>query len=443
MRKPSVNPEIFRERRARLAKKMAASSALVVPAHPEFLRNHDVHFDYRQDTNLFYLTGFEEPESVLVFRPGQESETILFVREKDPLRETWDGFRYGPLAAQTEFMVDKTYPISALDQVLPDLLKTAEKIYYRLRQNTEFDRKLTQAMETVKTGRGRSGRGLQTIEDSTELVGEMRIIKSEIEAEWLQKAGDLSSLGHINAMKFTRPGVTERQVQGILEATFKLNDSPRLGYNSIVATGANATTLHYVYNDQTCKSGDLLLIDAGTEWNQMTGDITRTFPVSGKFSPIQKEIYEAVLTIQKSLVEMVAPGVLHRDLQVTAIDKLTALMIDFKLLKGKKEDLITNSAFKKYYPHGVSHYLGGDVHDAGLYQISGEPRKLEAGICLTIEPGIYIRADDMDAPKDLRGIGIRIEDDILVTSTGRRNLTVAAPKEVAEMEKIIGTGVQF
>lgn len=439
MRKPTIDLKIFSERRKILGSRIQGA-ALVIPAHPEYVRNHDVHFDYRQDTNLFYLTGFEEPESVFVFRPGQNPETVLFVRSKDPLRETWDGFRYGPEGAQKEFGIDKTYTIDDLDSALPDLLKSVDKIYYRLLHNRDFDKRLSRAMEAVKQSRGRSGSGLQTIVDSTEILGEMRIKKSAVEIEWQAKACEITARGHLNAMKAAKPGMTERQLQAVLQYTYLNENSTRMGYNPIVAGGDNAVTLHYNFNDQVCKDGDLVLIDMGTEWNYFTGDITRTFPVNGRFSAAQAELYRGVLEIQKKIIEMVKPGVYHKDLQNKTIEWLTDLMFDTGLLKGDKAVAINELSFKKYYPHGVSHWLGMDVHDAGLYSVGGEGRRLEQGMVLTIEPGIYVRSDDTSAPKEFRGIGIRIEDNILVTETGNRNLTALAPKEIKDMESVIGTG---
>lgn len=418
---------------------MIPGAALVIPSNPEFMRNHDVQYEYRQDTNLFYLTGFEEPESVLVFRPGQSPETVLFVRPKDPLRETWDGFRYGPSLAQDIFEVDKTFLVSDLEKELPSLLKDVSKVYYRLSRNHQFDLQITNALESAKTSRGRSGMGLLPILDSSELLGEMRVIKSAEEIAWQKKACQITAQGHVNAMKFAKPGVTERQLEGVLRASFMMEDSPRMGYGAIVASGNNATTLHYVFNDQPCQAGELLLIDAGTEWNFFTGDITRTFPVNGKFTPAQKSLYEAVLEVQMKIIDMVKPGVPHKELQTRTIELLTDVMIDFRLLKGGRDEIIEQKQYLAYYPHGVSHYLGMEVHDAGLYLQNNEPRKLEAGMCLTIEPGIYIRSDDSEAPRDLLGIGIRIEDNLLVTDSGNEVMTVAAPKDVAGMEALIGT----
>jgi Xaa-Pro aminopeptidase len=438
MRRPIYDMSIFRERRQALAAR-AKGAAVILPAHPEQVRNNDVHHAFRQDSNLFYLTGFEEPESILVFRPGQTPETVLFVRPKDVFRETWDGFRYGPAGAETEFKIDKAYLISEFDTMIVELLKPVNEIYYRWNIDPKFDQKMLGVLDSARASHHRSGRGHLPVKDAVELIGELRLFKSEYDVSVMRKAGEISAKAHVEAMKFTRPGVTERQVQGVLLGSFYMQGAEREGYNSIVASGAAATTLHYVFNDQPCRAGDLLLIDAGAEINYYTGDITRTFPVSGKFTPVQRKVYDRVLELQKALVQRVKPGIALRSMQEVTVDALTDLMIDLRLLSGSRQQLIDTLAYKKYYPHGVSHWLGMDVHDTGLQLIKGEPRILEAGMAFTIEPGIYIPIDDMTAPEELRGIGIRIEDDVVVTATGCENLTEMCPKEVADMEAIIGT----
>ena len=437
MRHPIFDMNVFRERRQTLAPRMKGG-ALILFAHPEYIRNNDAHFAHRQDSNLFYLTGFEEPETILVFRPGQTPETVLFVRPKDAARETWDGFRYGPEATEREFRVDKAYLISDFDKMIVDLLKPCERLYHRWNIDREFDHKILDVLSQVRTSHGRTGRGHLPIHDAWELIGELRVIKTMHDVGPMRRACEITANAHVEAMKFTRPGVTERQVQGVILNSFYMQDAQREGYNSIIASGANATTLHYIFNDQVCKDGDLLLIDAGAEYRYYTGDITRTFPVNGKFTSPQRRVYESVLELQKSLIEKVRPGLPFKTLQDTTIDYLTDAMIQLGLLKGSRQQLVDSLAYRKYYPHGVSHWLGMDVHDAGLYQVGGEPRILEPGMAFTIEPGLYIPQDDMEAPAELRGIGVRIEDDVLVTPTGCEVMTSAAPKEVAEMEAIIG-----
>jgi Xaa-Pro aminopeptidase len=437
MRKPSLDPKIFKKRRDALASQLRGA-ALIVPAHPETIRNNDVHFPFRQDSNLFYLTGFEEPESVLVLRPGLQPETVLFVRKRDALRETWDGFRYGPEGTEREFGVDKAYPVDELDKVLPTLLENVEKVYYKLFNNHGFDKHFRAALESVKTKQGRSGSGFLPIVDSSEVLGEMRLKKSPEELEYLKKACEISADGHIAGMGYVKPGVNERQVQAVIEYTYRMHGSPRDGYGSIVASGPSATTLHYVFNDQVCHDGDLLLVDSGAEYNYFTGDITRTFPVNGHFTETQAKFYEKVLDVQKAIIKSIRPGLTFKSLQDNTIEMLTHALVDLGIMKGAINHIIEQQSFKKYYPHGVSHWLGMDVHDAGLYKVKGESRRLESGMCFTVEPGLYVPVDDQDAPKEFRGLGVRIEDDIVVTDYGCEVMTAKAPKEIGDLEKLIG-----
>lgn len=437
MRKPTFDMNIFSERRRKAGQEIQGG-ALIVASHPEHIRNHDVHYPYRQDSNLFYLTGWEEPESVLIYRPGLNPETVMFVRRRDPERETWDGFRYGPEGCEREFKVDKAYPIDEFSKVAPALLKEVDRVYYRMYKNHEMDRQIQAVLESVKQMQGRTGYGLLPIHDADTMLGELRLVKSEYELTQLREACEISAQGHLAAMRFTRPGVNERQVQGVLAHHFFMNGSAREGYGYIVASGNAATTLHYNFNDQVCKDGDLLLIDAGAEYNHYTGDITRTFPVNGKFTDEQARVYEGILKLQKQIIDFVKPGIVFKELHDMGTSLLTDLMLDLGLLSGRKEDLIQALAQKKYYPHGIGHWLGMDVHDAGLYFKKGEPRPIEANMCFTIEPGLYIPADDASAPQKYRGIGIRIEDNIRVTVNGSENMTSSVPKEIVDLEKVVG-----
>jgi len=437
MRKPIEDVRIFVERRQRIAKDLQGS-ALIVAAHPEKVRNHDVHFPYRQDSNLYYLTGFEEPESLLLFRPGLKPETVMFVRRRDPEMETWNGFRYGPEGVEKEFLVDKAYPMDEFLIHAPKLLKEVEQLYYRMYKNSEADALVQQCLEKVKSMQGRTGYGLLPVLDADTLLGEYRVVKSEMELTNLREACEISAQAHLAAMRFTRPGVTERQVQGVLAHNFYMKGAAREGYGYIVASGNAATTLHYNFNDQVCHDGDLLLIDAGAEYNYFTGDITRTFPVNGKFTDEQARVYQGVLDVQKKIIEYVKPGIVFKDLHDMGTSLLTDLMLELGLLSGRKDDVISALQHKKYYPHGIGHWLGMDVHDAGLYFKKAVPREIEANMCFTIEPGLYIPADDTSAPAKYRGIGVRIEDNLRVTSHGSENMTSSVPKEIADIEKVVG-----
>ncbi len=437
MRKPQFAMNIFKDRRRRLGDKMVGS-ALIVASTPEYDRNADTSHTYRADSNMVYLTGFEEPGSILLFRPGQTPETILFVRPRDVERETWDGFRYGPELTVQHFQVDAAYPIEDFPKIAPNLLVGMEKLFYRLYKNPAVDDLVKNVLQDQVRVQGRTGFGLLPIYDANTIIGELRVIKSEYEITLLREACEISAQAHMAAMRATRPGVTERQLEGILFQQFYSRGAARVGYNSIVATGNNATTLHYVFNDQVCKDGDLLLIDAGAEHSYYTGDITRTYPVNGRFTEPQRRVYEGVLKVQKTIIESLKPGIPFRSLHDMARDLLTDLMLELGLFVGRKEDIIATNAYRNYYPHGVGHWLGMDVHDAGLYITGGKQRPIEANMCFTIEPGLYIPANDTAAPTELRGIGVRIEDDIRITETGCEVLTSAVPKEIKDIESIVG-----
>lgn len=435
-RKPTENPEIFKRRRYKVMAGLQ-QAALLVAAHPEHIRNDDVPYPYRQDSNFYYLTGFEEPEAFLLLRPGKTPESVMFVRQKNTERETWDGFRFGPDAAQKEFLIDEVYPIEDFEKKAVELLKGYEDLYYRLFKNPEADQKVQNVLLNLKRVYGRSGYGLLGIKDADTFLGEYRLKKNEDDLRNQRAACEISAKAHVEAMKFVRPGVTERQVQGVLAQTFYANGSGREGYNYIVASGNNATTLHYNFNDQVCENGELLLIDAGCEMNFYSGDITRVFPVNGRFTPIQKKVYEGVLKIQKEIIEYIKPGIYFKDLHAMGESRLTDLMIELSLVRGRKEDIMKSNEHRKYYPHGIGHWLGMDVHDAGLYMIRGEARPIEAGMVFTVEPGLYIPANDMTAPEELRGIGLRIEDNIVVTDRGCEVMTAGVPKEVDDIEKLM------
>lgn len=438
MRKPLHKASVFKERRDKL-KSMVKDSVLICASHPHYIRNNDVHYQYRQDSNFFYLTGFEEAESVFIFRPGQTPESILFVPPKDESKETWEGFRFGPEGAVSEFGMDAAYSIDELSTKLPELLKDAENIYFTKYNNREFDLQLDAAIQQVALNRSRTNKGNCGVLDPRTLLGELRLIKSPFEVEQMRKAAVASSTAHVEVMKACRPGVNERALYGVFLKSIMEQGCAREGYGGIFAGGDNATTLHYTFNDHELNDGEMFLIDAGGEYNYYSADITRTYPINGKFTEVQKRLYEKVLELQKSLVAAIKPGITRESLQEKATDRLTEIMIEEKLLTGSKDKLIADKSYLKFYMHGIGHWLGLDVHDTGLTMQRGEPRPIEAGYYLTIEPGIYIPKNAKNVPDELRGIGIRIEDDILVTETGNEVLTASCPKEVSELEAIIGT----
>ncbi|MCB0355561.1 MAG: aminopeptidase P N-terminal domain-containing protein [Bdellovibrionales bacterium] len=438
MRTPTMDMKVIAERRKRLAQ-LIPGSALILTAHPEYIRNHDVHHPYRQDSNFYYLTGFEEPESIFLFRPGKNPESVLFVRNKDVERETWDGFRYGPEATKQEFQVDAAYSIDKFDELAPKLLEEVDKLYYRFFYFKDYDAILEKALLHTKSLRRRSGMGTLTIADSYQLIGEMRLIKDDFEVEQMRKAAEINTFAHTQIMKKISPGINERELHGKFIAAIMAQGAEREAYNGIFASGNNATTLHYVFNDQVCQDGDLFLIDAGPEYNFYASDVTRAYPVNGKFNEDQKRVYNRVLQIQKRMIERVKPGVTMSDLQHETISLLVDVMLDEGLLAGAKDQLIMNNEYLKYYPHGIGHWLGMDVHDAGLTIVGGEPRPLVKGMVITIEPGLYIPASDTKAPVALRGMGIRIEDNLLLTEDGHEVLSEQIPKEVSELESFLNS----
>lgn len=425
---------IFEKRQEKISKAIG-DGALILSSGKESVRNFEVNNKFRVDSNFFYMTGFEEPEAVFVYRPKKSPERLLFVRKKDKVREQWDGFRFGPDAVSDFFAVDAGFEIQKLEDKLPELLKNCSKLYYSLGQHD--DKLIIDALNKTKSLSGRSGFGLLPIEDPSEIIGESRAIKTKTELEWVRKTCELTSLAITNAMKATKPGMNENQIEGILLNTYKSHGSRRVAYNPIVASGKNTCILHYDYNNKTLKDGDLFLIDAGCEWKYYAGDITRTFPVSGKFSKIQKDFYQQVLTTQKNIINLTKPGISFEELQQKTIKLLAKSLVKLGFKKSEDE-IIETEFYKRYYPHKIGHYLGLDTHDAGLYQVDGKPRPLEPGMCLTIEPGLYVMPDDSYAPKELLGLGVRIEDNLLITEDGNEVLT-NTPKEIDDIEKTMNS----
>lgn len=431
MLKSSV-PTFFKSRRQRLTQGQP-DSVFLFPAAPEVLRNPDVPHPYRQETNFYYLTGFDEPESFLVVTP---TKTHLFVRPKDPEMEIWEGERYGIDGALKVFGVDEAYWIDELPKRLPDLIGGVENVFYRMGHSTEIDRVVMEAVESARRKFGRSGRPLATLADPLRILGEMRLFKAPEEVENLKRACILSAEAHIAAMKQTRVGMNEFEIEALFDYECRRRGASRMGYGSIVAGGKNSTCLHYRANNEPLRDGDLLLIDAAAEFDYYTSDITRTFPVGSAYSKNQAALYDIVLRAQKETVAMAKPGVTLPALHRHSGEVLAEGLLSLGLLKGKADEIVKSGAIKRFFPHGTSHWLGMDVHDVGLYLVNGEPRPLEAGMCFTVEPGIYVQPGDKDAPEAYRGIGIRIEDDILITKTGNENLTHLAPKERAEIESL-------
>lgn len=397
---------------------------------------------FRADSNFVYLTGFEEPESMMVLLPGEDKPFHMFVRERDPAKEIWDGYRYGLEGVKSVFGADHSYKIESFAEIFPTLLQNVDRVYYSI-QGDESDYLVLRAIKKYISTLGRSGRGMLPIHDPKDVIGEMRLIKSEQEIAWMKESCELSAKAHVEAMKTIRPGMNEKDIQAILFKEFYSQGAFREGYFSIVAAGPNATILHYRDNNDKCRDGDLLLIDAGAEKHYYTADITRTFPINGKFTEAQKDIYSRVLKVQKQLVEFVKPGIRYEDIQEKARTLLTEELLDLGFLKGTVEENLKSGTYRKYYPHNIGHFIGMDVHDVGQYRVKGQSRTIEANMALTIEPGLYIPVNDDVAPQEYRGIGVRIEDDIVVTKDGRQVLTSGVTKEVAEIEALVGSGPEL
>ena len=430
----------FAKRRQRLMDMMGEGSIAIVPTSPVRPRNRDVEFPFRPDSNFYYLTGFGEPEAVAVLAPGREQgEFVMFCRERDPAAEQWHGARIGLEGVCERHGADDAFPIGDLDDILPGLLENKSRVYYAMGQFQGFDQRMLGWVAQVRAG-ARFGGGLGEFVMLDHLVHEMRLFKSKAEVGVMSKAAQVSAAAHERAMRICRPGMAEYQIEAELLYEFTRAGCRAAAYPSIVAGGANACTLHYTENSDRLRDRDLLLIDAGAEHEFYASDITRTFPVNGRFSRAQRDVYSLVLAAQEAAIDTVAPGRTFDDVHMAAVRVLAEGLVDLGAVKGGLKRIIQKEKYKRFYMHRTGHWLGMDVHDVGDYRIDDQSRVLEPGMVMTVEPGLYIAPDDEKAPKRLRGIGIRIEDDVLVTKLGREVLTSAAPKSIDEIESIVGSG---
>ena len=404
--KPHEGISSYLTRRQRLAQAMGTGVA-VIPTAPERVRNRDTHFPYRFDSHFYYLTGFPEPEAVLVLVAGAAPKTILFCREKNVEREIWDGFRHGPQAAQERFGVDEAYPIAALDEKLPALLEDQPALHYPVGADPEWDARAIRWLNAVRA-KARAGIGSpDRVQDVRALIDEMRLVKDAQERALMRRAAGIAAAAHRRAMQTTRPGRNEYEIEAELLYEFRRNGAQFPAYSPIVAGGANSCVLHYVFNDAPLRDGDLLLIDAGCELDGYASDITRTFPVNGRFNGAQRAVYEIVLTAQAAAMDKVRPGNGWNEPHDAAVRVLAEGMRELKLLAGTTDEIVEKETYKRFYMHRTGHWLGLDVHDAGEYKRSGSWRRLQPGMTLTVEPGLYIRAAH-DVPEPLHDIGIRI-----------------------------------
>ena len=419
----------FRQRRQQLLHRMGAGVA-VIPTAPETVRSRDSHYPYRFDSYFYYLTGFAEPESVLILIAGAQPKSVLFCRDKDLEREIWDGFRYGPDGAKEFFGVDEAYSISRLDELAPQLLANQPRLFFALGVDSAWDGCvsgwLNQLRSQVRTGVSAP----PDVADVRALLDDMRLIKAPEEIDTMKRAASISAAAHRRAMRATRPGVMEYEVEAELLHEFRRQGAQSPAYHSIVAGGANACVLHYVFNNARLHDGDLLLIDAGCELDGYASDITRTFPVNGRFSGPQKELYELVLAAQAAAVEAIRPGAGWNDPHEAALRVLAQGFIDVGLCQGTLDAVLESGDYRRFYMHRTGHWLGLDVHDAGNYKQGDAWLALEPGMVLTVEPGCYVRPAD-NVPKHFWDIGIRIEDDAVVTASGCEIITHEVPKTVA------------
>lgn len=430
----------FAQRRRELMQKIGSNGIAIIAAAPESLRNADSHYPYRQDSDFYYLTGFNEPEAVMVLLPGRaQGEFLLFNRKRDQAQETWTGLRAGQTGAINTYQANEAFPINIFLEKLPELLIGREKVYYTIGRCEKFDQ---QIISTINQLQNKVRMGVVAPSDFMSLdqiLHEMRLIKSAEEIALMRKAAQISAKAHVAAMRSCKPGLYEYQLEAKLLAEFYDAGSRFPAYNSIVGSGANSCILHYGDNSAKLKEGELVLIDAGCEYENYASDITRTFPVNGRFSAEQRAIYEIVLQAQLAAIAEVKPGSTLEQIHEMTVKILVEGLVKLKILTGNVDELIEKKSYLLFYMHRTSHWLGLDTHDAGKYKLNGEWRKLMPGMVLTIEPGLYFSANIPNLDKKWHNIGVRIEDDILVTKNGCEVLSKDAPKSVAEIEKIVGS----
>ncbi len=429
----------FKKRRKALLQHIGKGNIGLIASANEQVRNRDVHYPFRQDSDFYYLTGFNEPNALAVFIPGRkQGEYILFCREFDEQKARWEGAHAGLAGATDVHGADDAFPIDDIDDILPGLLENKNKVFYPMGRDSELDQKL---LEWIGHLRQQSRTGVSApmeLASLEQIVHELRLIKTAPEIKLMRNAAKISAEAHIKAMRACRPGVYEYQLEAEFIYHLKNNGLRSEAYPSIVAAGTNACVLHYTDNQARLEPEQLILIDAGGECDHYAADITRTFPVSGRFNDSQKALYQLVLDTQLAVIDLVRPGLPWQDLHELSVKILTKGLVDLGILSGKVGKLIKDEAYKPYYMHRIGHWLGMDVHDVGSYKVDDQWRILEPGMVLTVEPGLYIPAEDGNVEPRWRGIGIRIEDDVLVTQDGHEVLTELAPKSIAEIEQLMG-----
>ncbi len=435
-----ISAKEYARRRRQLMRMAGREAIVIVPAAPERIRNNDATYPYRQDSDFHYLCGFGEPDAVLALVPGRKAgEAILFCRDRDPAREAWDGARIGPERATEKLGVDDAFPIDDIDDILPGLIEGRERVYYHFGRDTEFDLRLIGWVKRVQTLRGPEARTPREFVALSHPLHDLRLYKSRDELRLMRQAASIAAAAHLRAMRHVRPGRHEHEVEAELLHAFRSAGAVP-SYEPIVGGGANACVLHYRANNAPLRDGDLLLVDAGAEVDCYASDITRTYPVNGRFSPEQRALYDVVLAAQHAAIAAVRPGQPWTASHDAAVRTIATGLCELGVLKGSPRAAIESGAYKAFFPHKTGHWLGLDVHDVGDYRVDGEPRELEPGMVLTVEPGIYIAPDAKGVAAKWRGIGIRIEDDVAVTSGVAEVLTDGVPKEPEEIEELMARG---
>ena len=431
------DPAVYAARRDAFMQAIGPNAVAVVRSLPERLRNGDAYFPFRQHSDLFYLTGFVEPDATLILRPGADDErVVMFVRPRDPEMETWDGKRAGVEGAKERYGADAAYPAAELGSKLAELIGNFEELHYSLGLDENMDQMIGAAIVRLRKLEKKGKRPPRAVVDPRVSLHELRLHKRPEEIATLRKAAQITSDAHVAAMRAGKPGAFEHELEAIINFEFRRRGGHGPGYTSIVGAGENATILHYIENRCAIADGDLVLVDAGCEYDHYTADITRTWPANGRFSPAQRRVYELVLATQKQAIAMAKPGATIDEIHDFCVKSLTEGMVELGLLEGPAQDRIDDAAYKKFYMHGTSHWLGLDVHDVGAYTKDGKARPLAAGMVITVEPGLYISKDAENVPAEFRGIGVRIEDDVLITGTGNDVLTAMCPKEIEQLESI-------
>ncbi|MEC7986727.1 MAG: aminopeptidase P N-terminal domain-containing protein [Myxococcota bacterium] len=433
-----MNRTLYETNRKAFLEALGKDAAIVFSAE-HHLRNGDAEYLYRQNSDFLYLSGWKDPDAVLLFRPQSEQPFVMFVQPKDRSKEIWTGRRPGPVGAVEDFGASAAYPISELRKRLPSLLQGFPRLHHCFAQNAENDKILMKALASArKLAKGNGMSYPEVFLDLSHTLHRLRLYKRPEEIEIMRKAAAITNEAHRAAMTITKPGVHEYELESIISHTFRKNGAVGTGYTSIVGGGENAVILHYIENDAVLEDDTLVCVDAGCEYQWYTADVTRTWPVNGTFNSAQKRLYEAVLKSQYAAIDAARVGNQFLDVHHAAIESLVESLIELGFLEGEVQEHVAEQSYRKWYMHGTSHWLGMDVHDVGPYAAMGESIALEPGMVLTIEPGLYVAGDDEDAPEEFRGMGIRIEDDILISADGPVNLTEAVPKTVADIEAHMG-----